>query len=344
MHPSRTREPSPALPLIASIALLIAALCPSPASAQPERPGDACGTNATPADRQRALDFKQRAFAHHKKARFADAAPLYARAVDAWDHPEFRLALARVLFLEARLLEAHEHASQALRCPQALDSDDERARARALLARLESQLARIDVRSPDASTEILLNGTRWFGGQDALAQHRIVYPGQYEVTARRPGYITVRAPLSVASGERATVTPQLLSRRDATTYTRWLPRWQPWLVVGASAGLLAVSGGLDALARAEFAEFDSRWAEQCGGGCLQDEQPQAVAILRRAEAEVLAARIAVAVGGAGLLTGAVLLLLNRPQPQIDESAGSAPVQITPLVAPGAAGVSALGRF
>ena len=314
------------------------------AQLDPSGPDDPCGASVTPARKEHALALKRQAFALHSKARFADAAPLYQRALKAWDHPEIRLALARVLFFEARLLEAHEHVSQALRCPQALDNDDERASARALLRRLESQLARIEVHSPDTNTEILFNGAPWFRGDDGLGPHKIVYPGQYEITAQRPGYITVRKPLTLASGERATLNPQLVSRRDATTHTRRWARWMPWLVTGTSVALLATSGGLQLLAQADFVDFDARWADTCEQGCLQSEQQDIIAVLNRAENELLAARITVVAGSLGLLTGGVLLLLNRPKAHIDESAGSAPVRIEPMVAPGTAGLSARMRF
>ena len=315
---------------------------PLPGGAQERTGGDLCQASATPEQKEKARALLEDGYGLHEELRFADAALRYREALGHWDHPDIHLALARVLFNDAKLLDAHGHVSAAVRCARALENDEEREQARALLQRLRTQLAEIVVDSPDAGTEILLNGSLWFQG--AGRRSTVVYPGQYVVVARRAGYVPVTRPLTLAANQQAVVAPQLVSVADATTVTRRWERQVPRALAGAGIALAMVGAGLQWRAAVDFDAFDGEWQGRCGGGeplgCSELMESELVGRLQRARWEQRAAMTSFVVGGATLLAGLAMFVLDQPRSRVDESAGDAPLQLMPLVSRDSVGMGA----
>ena len=96
-------------------------------------------------------------------------------------------------------------------------------------------------------------------------------------------------------------------------------------------------------ARGSFEDFDTRIA-QCGG-CIPAQE---VTDLRtRGSSMQQLAFGAYAVGGAAIVTGAVLVLINRPQAyriNPDEAASPQGVSVAPLLGGGEGGVLATFHF
>jgi hypothetical protein len=136
-------------------------------------------------------------------------------------------------------------------------------------------------------------------------------------------------PAAAAASPEAAPAPQRVemvpaNERLVITY-RW-PRWIPWTVFGSGVALGALGFLLEYDATNLMNEYDQRIASQCAvNGCnLSDPQTpseQALADDLNNQRETAERRQKIGFGtllvaGAGLATGIVLLVLNRPQAHV----------------------------
>jgi hypothetical protein len=127
---------------------------------------------------------------------------------------------------------------------------------------------------------------------------------------------------------------------DLFQYRRKWPVAVPWLVVGVGAAVAAGSGYLHMQSRDSFRAFDFGITE-CGG-CVP--APDVSDRLSRGNTYQNVAIGGYAVGGAALLTGAVLAFLNQPEAYRVDQKPAETVNVTPLVGGGTTGVLTTFRF
>ena len=96
---------------------------------------------------------------------------------------------------------------------------------------------------------------------------------------------------------------------------RWA-RWIPWVVLGAGAVVAGVGIPLVFSSMGDYARYDRQWDAWCHDplGCSPSDRPTSLVDLEvRANAKRIAAFALIGLGGAAVITGLVLALLNTPR-------------------------------
>jgi hypothetical protein len=172
----------------------------------------------------------------------------------------------------------------------------------------------------------------------------LVRPGAHSILATREGYVPSDMSRTILPGETAKLDLKLYTDDDLIQYKRRWPVATPWLAVGAGVVVAAGSGWLHLQARDSLTTFDQGVDER--GGVQLAQVPDLQSSLNRGNTFQNLAIGGYALGGAALITGAVLVYLNQPQPyRIDPNQKQAEaVTIAPLLGGGTHGAQALFRF
>ncbi|MGK4005290.1 hypothetical protein WMF31_21860 [Sorangium sp. So ce1036] len=332
---------SPALPS-ASVELEESSL-PSSPSRLPASPATA-GSSSPPLpppwhngvseeQKQRAQALFTEARALHRSMMLAEARAKYEEALAAWEHPELRLYLGRVLKSIGLPLLAYENLRLSLRWgPGSLDPEREQEARAALRALVTQDLAAIEIRCDEPGAAVLIDGKPWFLGPGTA--RRMVTPGEHVVMARKDGYFTVVEPLLVLAGKEAS--GQLALSVDTLIVHRRWPEWLPWATLGAGAALGLAGGGLMWHARAEHSTTYDQLKRDCDPSCAPKPSDEHAPSVTKNDV-ALGALIA---GGATALAGTVLLFLNMPQSYRTEDRGDLKLEIRPAASLDTASLSA----
>ncbi|AUX22471.1 uncharacterized protein SOCEGT47_029740 [Sorangium cellulosum] len=265
---------SPALPP-ASLELAESSLSSSPArlpaspagagsSSPPPPPPPPWHQGVSEERKQRAQALFTEARELHRGMMLAEARTKYEEALAAWEHPELRLYLGRVLKSIGLPLLAYENLRLSLRWgPGSLDPERELEARAALRALVTQDLAAIEIRCDEPGAAVRIDGKPWFVGPGTA--RRMVTPGEHVVMARKDGYFTVVEPLLVLAGKEAS--GQLALSVDTLIVQRRWPAWIPWATLGAGAALGLVGGGLMWHARAEHGGTNDEYGDRCGQSC-----------------------------------------------------------------------------
>jgi hypothetical protein len=163
---------------------------------------------------------------------------------------------------------------------------------------------------------------------------RTLLAGEHLVVASMRGFLTHTRPLVLSPGSNHSEVIKLVSIESAVETRRRWKTWKPWTVVAGGAGVALLGGGLMALARSDMQRYSDSFAQVCPEGCPDQEIPESVSGLEtRAKLENTIGISALALGGAGVAVGVVLVVLNRPYTVQTErvTAPSRPaVTLTPL--------------
>lgn len=280
---------------------------------------------------------------------FARATEKYHEALGLWDHPRFHFNLAIAQLNLGQPIAAHDSLQRAVRYGDAPFGRDKLEQAQSFLALLQSQLAELEVVCDQAGAQVSLDGKPLFVGPGR--RRSVVEPGGHQIVASGEGRIPATEQVVLAPGGRAHVAIAPLYLR-VRAQRRWA-RWKPWTVVGAGAAVALLGGalqwnagralgvferGLGNLGCADENPADGSARRDCGTVDLGDADS---ASWRSATWQQRAAITSYALGGAAVVTGAVLLVLNRAQSvreYVDEP------QAWLMVAPDQVGVAARLRF
>jgi hypothetical protein len=296
---------------------------------------------ATADARQRALALFAQALDKHQQLLRGEAMELYELALALWDNPDIRWNLALVLDDLGQYLRAYQQLESALRWEAALGAERLRE-MRDRMRTLETQrLARIETSREEPGAEIKLDGQPWY----RRAGHRstLVLPGEHYIAASKPGYYPVTRSVYVLAGQQAQV--PLRMDEDRLIETRRWRAWKPWAVVAAGVAVAAVGAGLErrALAhRDDAADVIVRSSKDAENGTVDDILIKG--IYDRARTENALAIGAFAVGGTTVAVGLALAWLNQPRVHRAEARPPSRIELTPILSPHRAGLSALVRF
>lgn len=325
------------------------------------------GTSARPwaegvsqENQQKALKAFREGNALLKDAVFAQAAVKYREALTSWDHPAIHYNLVLALLNLDRPTEVLEHLNKAMVYgPDPLDPEKyEQAKQYKTLT--ERQLARLVVRCELEGAVVSMDGQELFV---APGQYEgFVRPGPHSIVAKKEGYMNSEVSPSLVPGVLSEFDMILLSAADATEYRRLWPNWRPWTVFGLGVAVAAVGAGLHLKGRADVSDFDKAVNDAFLGG---KEEVEAVELTYELESKrsngLRNQKIAMAlygVGGAAVVTGAVLLYFNRLRPYTpetstqvnpdapsDKATKAAPeISLMPMLSPHANGMMATVRF
>jgi tetratricopeptide (TPR) repeat protein len=288
-----------------------------------------CGVSQ--ADRDRALELYQQGNQFFDATLFPAAVTAYRSALKHWKHPSiyYNLMLAYVALDQP--VEAYESSVEALRHgDEALEADEYR-RTADYQKLLRGRIAELTVSCDEPGAVISLDGKNIFQGPGEA--HFFLLPGQHELVASKPGYLTTHHTMMLIPAEPAIVEMRLLPSAEAMLTTQRWPAWRPWAVVGMGVAMGLAGGLLERQASATNEDFRVLFNETCPQGCHESAYSRELKSLQRDYRwyQRLGHGASVA-SGAAVLGGVVLVLLNRPdQVENPERENLIRVSMTPLL-------------
>ena len=263
---------------------------------------------------------------------YTQALARYTEAIAVWDHPAIRFNMVRCLIQLDRMVEAAENLERALEYGAAPLEETVYNEALSYQKLFANQIATLDVRCDQPQVAITLDGKPLaIQCPGAIAQR--LAPGPHQLVGKRDGFVPRTVDVVAYGGKKETVAitlDKLGSRGNGKLVHRW-PTWLPWVVVG---GGVALAGSGILVQRVAIGQRDDYYAQlkTCDGPCpdgfAQDSKDLAT----------LENRIAIgmiAVGGAAVITGSVLVYMNRgrlvyenkPMPTVTVNANGASVGV-----------------
>jgi tetratricopeptide (TPR) repeat protein len=260
-------------------------------------------------------------------SKFKEAVPIYERALASWDHPAIRFNLVKALIGLDKVLDAAENLDKALAYGAAPLEDQVYNEALNYQRLLKNQIATIELRCDQAGVKLALDG------KPALTcpgtRELRVLPGAHSIVGAGPSLVTEVRDVTLIGGTRTSESFAL--REPGEPVRRWAT-WKPWAVVAGGAAFTATGVVFNVLARNRRDDLHARAATQCSvRGCDAEryEELGLRALEDRVNAYNTVSMIALGVGGAGMIAGGVLVMLNRVSPEAPRVA----------VQPGATGVT-----
>lgn len=259
-----------------------------------------------------------------ERSEYAGAAERYRVALQSWAHPSIQFNLAVCLIHLDQPLEAHDLLRQAVRFGEEglRDHFDE---AQNYLKLLGGRLATLEVELPEGA-EVTLDGAVLRAERGRLVS-RLLAPGRHSLVAKKARFETWSKALVLPPGE---VTREVITLRAPRTRTvrRWSPA-MPWAVLGAGAAVVALGSAGVMIGNADQRAVDAAVEQRCRPplGCpgglpsgLADDADRA-RLKQRLGVSVMA------LGGAAVVAGLSLLVLNQPRQVLE------PSRVTLMVAP-----------
>lgn len=276
---------------------------------------------------------------------FVKAVEKYREAVSHWDHPAIHYNLAIALINLDQPIEVYTSLDKAMSYGT-LALDQEKLELGERYKKLvEAQLVWVTVSCTEAEARVSIDG------REALtcpgSGEHLLRAGEHTITAVKPGFETTTVARVFAGGTKETVALKLYRPEDLTGYERKFPSWLPWTVTAAGVVVAGVGGLLHTSAIGSYDDFDA-WAQQCE----EDTQmacavtPEAQSLRDSGDTKQSVAGVMYVIGGAAVVTGLTLVLLNRPRPYRLDRESSEPegVTVVPVVSPDGGGISAAFRF
>lgn len=270
-----------------------------------------------------------------KESLFVKAAQIYREALASWDHPAIHYNLALALVNLDQPLETHEHLLAALKYGASPLDSDKYEQALRYKALVEKQLAKIEIRCETEGAVVKLDGIQVLTGPGVYTS--LVRAGGHTLVASKEGFLTSEQSDSLPGNSSKVFEFKLKSSEELTEYRRRWPNYQPWLVVGGGVLLAGVSVGLHLAARNQFKVYDNgitACVKPETGGC----NPSVALTGTRSGGETMqaVAMVGYAVGTAALITGAVLVWMNRLLPyrqSVNVEPSSPSVTLVPQLGP-----------
>lgn len=292
---------------------------------------------------------------------FAPAVKLYREALTKWEHPAIYYNLALALLNLDQPIEVYDSLQKAIKFGAAPLEKDKFEHAKEYMLLVDKQLATIDVSCSKPGAQISVDGKLAFTvGADGKTGHFVsrVKIGKHTFVAEKPGYnAQVDAPF-IGPGETYRLELTLYTADELTRYKRqWSSKYMPYAVVGGGIVLGLVGVGLELSANSSYSDYDTAVAkcnaDASSAGC---SNMGSVADMRKSgDTKRTIGYVGYGVAGAAVITGAILLYVNRSQAyQItadqyrkelrDKEKAEATVSITPVIGPSMAGAMLNGSF
>lgn len=273
-----------------------------------------------------------------------EALASYREATESWDHPAIRFNMVRALIQIDRPVEAFENLEAALRHGSAPLGDELFQEAQNYHRLLLGQIAELEVTCAQEEIRVTVNGQEYLTCPGARTTK--VLPGAHQVVASRPGHLTLTRDLIALPGAKESLEVALVALADATTIERRWDWWKPWAVVGTGAAVGGAGALLQRKAKADFERYGEALERRCSEtACLPEEITAERDLASRARLENRIAVSALVTGGALVLTGLSLVILNRERALLpDESMPEGRVQLVPEAGRSGGGVSIVTRF
>ncbi|MDR0965325.1 MAG: PEGA domain-containing protein [Myxococcales bacterium] len=319
----------------------------------------------SPENQQKALKTFREGNALLKESVFAQAAIKYREALTYWDHPAIHYNMVLALLNLDRPTEVLEHINKAMAYgPDPIDAE-KYEQARNYKALTEQQLARLVVRCELEGAVVSMDGQELFVAPGKY--EGFVRPGPHAIVAKKPGYMNSEMSPSLRANELTELEMLLITASEVTEYRRLWPNWRPWAVVGAGVVVAGIGAALHFKGRSDISDFDAavdktiKWELSDSGNQVSYTPGTNLSIdlENKRTGGLRNQKIGIAlygVGGAALVTGVVLLYINRLRPYTPETStevnpDAPPPPVTspeftflPLLTPEVQGMTATVRF
>ncbi len=298
---------------------------------------------APPAEKTVALDLFHEGNGLLKESLFVQATAKYREALRHWDHPGIHYNLALALLNLDQPVEVYTQLEEALKYgAQPLDSDkfDHAVNYRALIGK---QLARVDIECQRDGAVVTFDGQKVLTAPGRY--EGLVRAGQHTVVGEKSGYLTAQKTPTLVAGEKTTIVVNLYSVDDLTRYKRRFANWLPYTTIGAGLVVGGIGGILYWQADESFKRY-SAGIESCSSarhneGCIPSSSLTNKKTMGRSEQ--YSAFTLWGVGGAAVLSGVVLVVMNRPR-MFRINPESEKLSLTPVIGLGSAGLTASLKF
>ncbi len=279
-----------------------------------------------------------------KESLFVGAAEKYREALRHWDHPGIHYNLALALLNLDQPVEVYNQLEVAMKYGHAPLDADKFEHAGRYKSLIEKQLARVEINCGQPGAQVSMDGRPLYTAPGHY--EGLVRVGQHTVVATKTGFVTTQKEPMLPPGQKTVIDLKMYTAEDLTTYKRHWHNAFPWTVFAAGIAVAGVGGIMHWQASEKFKSFDSGIASCSSisptGGCVPDE---GLAADKSAGEGLQSGAIAMyAIGGAALVTGAVLVYLNRAKPYHINPDGADKVAVTPLLGPNGGGAVATFHF
>jgi hypothetical protein len=273
-----------------------------------------------------------------EESRYKQALVKYEEAIKHWDHPAIRFNMAVALVNLDQPLEAYESLELAMKFGAAPLGADGFAQAVTYKKLLDGQLTHLRVTCDSDGAEVTLDGKPFLKCKGEAA--RLLLPGEHQVVASKPGYLTDNSPLVLVPGKEH-VHVVKLAPLSTKLERRW-PSSRPWILVGAGAGAALLGAVFELQSRSGYEAYDNYIASECPSGCgpnmpTTTGKPLSSGQKDTAHLENIAGVSLMVAGGVTMAAGFVGVYLNIPRPVTEHM----PV-VTP--APGGATATMTWKF
>jgi hypothetical protein len=269
--------------------------------------------------------------------KYVEALDKYTVAVTKWDHPAIRFNMVRCLIQLQRNIEAYDNLKLALKYGAAPLEETVYNEALAYEKLLETQVADITVSCTQAGVTLTLDGQP-FATCPASEKKRVA-PGPHQVVGKGGKELLPKTvELFVVGGKTQSAEIKLDPlEKGAVIVHRW-PTWIPWSVFSGGLVIAGAGVGLQIWSSQQMKSYDAFVDDRCTGNCTPADLADVAYLKSGAELKTRLGVSFMVVGGAAVVTGAVMVYLNRGRTVYPES--------LPKVVPmqDGAGVSWSGRF
>ena len=273
---------------------------------------------------------------------FVPAATKYREALQQCNHPALHFNLALALMNLDQPVEMFGHLQAAIQWGPEPIEKERFTQAQNYATLLEKQLVHLRVRCEVPGAQVTLDGQPLLSPPGEF--DGMVRPGFHSISASKEGLYTNEVRRTLVGGQAVALNLELKTEGELTEYRRRWAEWKPWALIAGGAVVGLTGGALTYFGIKRVADFDAR-VDACGkGGCeAGPERDQGVRMQQVAIG-------AYAVGGAALVTGVILAVLNREKLYMrpydaDGSLRSSPaVTVVPQLDTKAPGVSARVDF
>lgn len=326
---------------------------------QPTSTGDTrpWATGVSADAQQNALRLFREANTHHNDGLFVKAVELYHEALKSWDHPAIHYNLALSLMNLDRPIDVEQSLQKAIKYGAAPLAKDKYDHAREYLLLIQQQLATVEVTCTKPGAKVSVDGKEVFtvgpNGEGGNFRNRVKI-GKHTFVAEKPGYnAEIEAPF-IGPGEVFRIELKLYTAEELTRYKRrWNAKWMPWAVIGGGVLVGLVGGALELSASSSYRDFDDAVAKCGATGCSNAEE--LISKRDSGDTKKTMGYVAYGVAGAAIVTGAVMLYLNRStsyqitadeyRRELREAERAKPsASVAPVVGPGVAGLVVKGSF
>ena len=243
----------------------------------------------------------------------APALAKYKEAIALWEHPLIRFNMAVTEIRLDRILEAADDLEKSLKYGDKPFKPELYQQALDYQTLVKGRVGFIEATCDQTETRLLLDGKPWV---DCPKTEKIrVLAGEHAIVGEKKGFLTASTKVVVDGGEVAQAKIKLVPLDSAVVMKYRYRRWIPWTMVGIGVAVGVGGAGTWFLGKNQMDQFEADFSTQCQNGCEPGlTAPEHRSLAAQRDSAELKGQIGIAmmgVGGAVVVTGVVLAIMNR---------------------------------